>query len=73
MKRLLLPFQLVHLNLYWEPSAYFLVTLVGLVNLFVAYMWLEETKDVSLDRVALGGEAKQEAVAEQASMLAKPS
>ncbi|KAH7719789.1 Protein K11D9.3 [Aphelenchoides avenae] len=64
---------LIHLNVYWEPSAYVLVTLVGLVNLSVAYMWLEETKDVSLAQVGLGAEVKQDAVAEQETMLAKPS
>ncbi|KAI6184832.1 hypothetical protein M3Y97_00638500 [Aphelenchoides bicaudatus] len=51
-----------YLNLYWPLSIYTIITVVGLVNLFVSYMWLVETKGVTLDNVELDDKLLEEEV-----------
>ncbi|KAI6171116.1 hypothetical protein M3Y97_01063900 [Aphelenchoides bicaudatus] len=49
-----------HLNMYWAPSTYVIVANIGLINLFVSYMWLVETKGVCLDTVQLDDKLLEE-------------
>ncbi|WKY01901.1 hypothetical protein Q1695_015704 [Nippostrongylus brasiliensis] len=44
---------LTYANVYWPPSLYLAVVLIGLVNLVVSYFFLIETKGVNLDSVTL--------------------
>ncbi|CAJ0941320.1 unnamed protein product, partial [Mesorhabditis belari] len=43
-----------HLNTIWPPSVFLAVTIVGVINLFVSYFFLVETKNVNLDNVTMG-------------------
>lgn len=48
-----LSFQLSHLNHFWPYSTYATVASLGFMNFLVSYMWLVETKGVTLDTVKL--------------------
>lgn len=48
------------MNQYWSLSTYTAVTALGFVNLFVSWMWLVETKNVSLDTVELDDKLSEE-------------
>uniref|UniRef100_A0A1I7TM63 MFS domain-containing protein n=1 Tax=Caenorhabditis tropicalis TaxID=1561998 RepID=A0A1I7TM63_9PELO len=38
-------------NLWWPPSVYLTVVLLGTINLIISYFFLVETKNVNLDNV----------------------
>uniref|UniRef100_A0A915EGC8 Major facilitator superfamily (MFS) profile domain-containing protein n=1 Tax=Ditylenchus dipsaci TaxID=166011 RepID=A0A915EGC8_9BILA len=44
---------LAFMNTVWPPSAYFFVASLGLASLLVSFMWLVETKGVSLEKVKM--------------------
>ncbi|EPB72391.1 hypothetical protein ANCCEY_08514 [Ancylostoma ceylanicum] len=44
---------LTYANVYWAPSLYLTVVILGIVNLIISYFFLVETKDVNLDSVTL--------------------
>ncbi|KAH7718177.1 Protein K11D9.3 [Aphelenchoides avenae] len=62
---------LVHLNAFWAPCTFLLVTSIGFVNLLVSYKWLEETRGVSLDHVGLGRAEKTDAGREAVALPEK--
>jgi len=50
---------LTHLNIYWAPSAYLAVVVLGSVNLVVSFALLVETKGVRLETVKLDDAAEE--------------
>ncbi|KHJ78851.1 hypothetical protein OESDEN_21523 [Oesophagostomum dentatum] len=44
---------LTYANVYWAPSLYLTVVILGLMNLMISYFFLVETKNVNLDSVTL--------------------
>lgn len=58
----MISFKLTHLNLFWPFATYLSVTVIGLVNFLVSYLWLVETKGVSLDGVKLDNDLHREEV-----------
>uniref|UniRef100_A0A1I7YLY0 Ovule protein n=1 Tax=Steinernema glaseri TaxID=37863 RepID=A0A1I7YLY0_9BILA len=48
------------LNSMWRPSAYLMVTTLGLINLIASYFFLVETKGINLDAVKIHEEDVEE-------------
>ncbi|KAK6744395.1 hypothetical protein RB195_011228 [Necator americanus] len=44
---------LTYANVYWAPSLYLAVVILGILNLIQSYLFLVETKGVNLDSVTL--------------------
>ncbi|KJH45815.1 hypothetical protein DICVIV_08139 [Dictyocaulus viviparus] len=60
---------LTYANVYWAPSLYLAVVILGVMNLVISYFFLVETKNVNLDHVTLD----EEPTVEETLMLGNDS